>query len=117
MAAGGCLEECYSPCSSSSFKHCKALTFLILSLPGSTVISLKTFGIPLEEVLVNELTRRKHLELRDTMQIEESMGQAVGHRQGNVVQRMFGCIRRIFNRRRNEPSLPQEFTRRGRRVS
>ncbi|XP_046529566.1 rho GTPase-activating protein 36 isoform X3 [Equus quagga] len=79
------------------------------------VISLKTFGIRLEEVLVNELTRRKHLELRAEMQIEESTGQALGRRRGNVVQRMFGRIRRFFSRRRDEPSLPREFTRRGRR--
>ncbi|XP_045708219.1 rho GTPase-activating protein 36 isoform X1 [Phyllostomus hastatus] len=81
----------------------------------SSVQSLKTFGIRLEEVLMNELTRGKHLELRATMQIEESMGQAAGRRRGNVVQRMFGRIRRFFNRRRDEPSLPREFTRRGRR--
>ncbi|XP_008824953.1 rho GTPase-activating protein 36 isoform X1 [Nannospalax galili] len=77
--------------------------------------SLKTFGIRLEEVLVNELTRRKHLELTATMQVEEATGQAVGRRRGNVVQRMFGRIRRFFSRRRNEPTLPREFTRRGRR--
>lgn len=68
-------------------------------------------------MLVNELTRRKHLELTAAMQIEESTGQAVGRRRGNVVQRMFGRIRRFFSRRRDEPSLPREFTRRGRRVS
>ncbi|XP_040600542.1 rho GTPase-activating protein 36 isoform X2 [Mesocricetus auratus] len=73
--------------------------------------SLKTFGIPLEEVLVNELTRRKHLELEAAMQDED----ATGHRRGNVVQRMFGRMRRFFSRSRNEPTLPREFTRRGRR--
>ncbi|KAG3272915.1 rho GTPase-activating protein 36 isoform X1 [Ictidomys tridecemlineatus] len=80
-------------------------------------VSLKTFGIRLEEVLVNELTRRKHQELTATMQIEEATtGQAAGRRRrGNVVQRMFGRIRRFFSRRRNEPTLPREFTRRGRR--
>uniref|UniRef100_A0A452U621 Rho GTPase activating protein 36 n=1 Tax=Ursus maritimus TaxID=29073 RepID=A0A452U621_URSMA len=93
----------------------RTLTFLILSLPGSPAVSLKTFGIRLEEVLVNELTRRKHLELTATMQIEESTGQASGRRRGNVVQRLFGRIRRFFSRRRDEPSLPREFTRRGRR--
>nr|XP_035942836.1 rho GTPase-activating protein 36 isoform X1 [Halichoerus grypus] len=88
--------------------------FLILR-GQQRVVSLKTFGIRLEEVLVNELTRRKHLELTAAMQIEESTGQAVGRRRGNVVQRMFGRIRRFFSRRRDEPSLPREFTRRGRR--
>uniref|UniRef100_A0A7N5JIX1 Rho GTPase-activating protein 36 n=1 Tax=Ailuropoda melanoleuca TaxID=9646 RepID=A0A7N5JIX1_AILME len=78
-------------------------------------VSLKTFGIRLEEVLVNELTRRKHLELTAAMQIEESTGQASGRRRGNVVQRLFGRIRRFFSSRRDEPSLPREFTRRGRR--
>ncbi|KAM4799077.1 rho GTPase-activating protein 36 isoform X4 [Urocitellus parryii] len=80
-------------------------------------VSLKTFGIRLEEVLVNELTRRKHQELTARMQIEEATtGQAAGRRRrGNVVQRMFGRIRRFFSRRRNEPTLPREFTRRGRR--
>ncbi|EGW12018.1 Putative Rho GTPase-activating protein FLJ46335 [Cricetulus griseus] len=34
---------------------------------------------------------------------------------GNVAQRMFGRMRRFFNRRRIEPTLPREFTRRGRR--
>lgn len=87
------------------------------SLLGSPVVSLKTFGIRLEEALVNELTRRKHLELRATMQSKESTGQAAGCRRGNVVQRMFGRMRRFLNRRRDEPSLPREFTRRGRRVS
>uniref|UniRef100_A0A8C9JG97 Rho GTPase-activating protein 36 n=1 Tax=Panthera tigris altaica TaxID=74533 RepID=A0A8C9JG97_PANTA len=82
---------------------------------GSRIVSLKTFGIRLEEVLVNELTRRKHLELTAAMQIEESTGQASGRRRGNVVQRMFGRIRRFFSRRRDEPTLPREFTRRGRR--
>lgn len=66
---------------------------------------------------MNEFTRSKHLELRAAMQIEESTGQAAGRRRGNIVQRMFGRIRRFFNRRRDEPSLPREFTRRGRRVS
>ncbi|XP_054432940.1 rho GTPase-activating protein 36 isoform X1 [Pteronotus mesoamericanus] len=91
--------------------------FLILrgQQRDSSVESLKTFGIRLEEVLVNELTRGKHLELKAAMQIEESTGQAAGRRRGNVVQRMFGRIRRFFNRRRDEPSLPREFTRRGRR--
>ncbi|XP_069319678.1 rho GTPase-activating protein 36 isoform X2 [Eulemur rufifrons] len=80
------------------------------------VASLKTFGIRLEEVLVNELTRRKYLELTAAMQIEEATGQPAGRRRrGNVVQRMFGRIRRFFSRRREEPTLPQEFTRRGRR--
>ncbi|EPY73649.1 hypothetical protein CB1_002657001 [Camelus ferus] len=77
--------------------------------------SLKTFGIRLEEVLVNELTRRKQLELRAAMQTEEATRQAAGRRRGNVVQRMFGRIRRFFSRRQEEPSLPREFTRRGRR--
>ncbi|XP_024422931.1 rho GTPase-activating protein 36 [Desmodus rotundus] len=91
--------------------------FLILrgQQRDSSVESLKTFGIRLEEVLVNEFTRSKHLELRAAMQIEESTGQAAGRRRGNIVQRMFGRIRRFFNRRRDEPSLPREFTRRGRR--
>ncbi|VFV42307.1 rho gtpase-activating protein 36 [Lynx pardinus] len=88
--------------------------FLILR-GQQRVVSLKTFGIRLEEVLVNELTRRKHLELTAAMQIEESTGQASGRRRGNVVQRMFGRIRRFFSRRRDEPTLPREFTRRGRR--
>ncbi|KAM6151175.1 rho GTPase-activating protein 36 isoform 2-T2 [Rhynchocyon petersi] len=87
--------------------------FLILK-GQQRAVSLKTFGIRLEEVLVNELTRRKHLEMRNAMQVEESTGQA-GRRRGNVVQRMFGRIRRFFNRRRDEPALPPEFTRRGRR--
>ncbi|XP_062040213.1 rho GTPase-activating protein 36 isoform X2 [Lepus europaeus] len=78
-------------------------------------VSLKTFGIHLEEVLVNELTRRKHLELTAAMQVEEATGQGAGRRRGNVVQRMFGRIRRFFSRRRNEPILPRAFTRRGRR--
>ncbi|XP_051683498.1 rho GTPase-activating protein 36 isoform X3 [Oryctolagus cuniculus] len=78
-------------------------------------VSLKTFGIHLEEVLVNELTRRKHLELTAAMQVEEATGQGAGRRRGNVVQRMFGRIRRFFSRRRNEPTLPRAFTRRGRR--
>lgn len=117
MAASGCWEECYSPRSSSGFKRCEALTFLILSLRGSSAVSLKTFGIRLEEVLVNEFTRRKHLELTAAMQVEEATGQAAGRRRGNVVQRVFGRIRRFFSRRRNEPTLPREFTRRGRRVS
>ncbi|XP_054573799.1 rho GTPase-activating protein 36 isoform X2 [Eptesicus fuscus] len=90
--------------------------FLILR-GQQRAVSLKTFGIRLEEVLVNEFTRSKQLELRATMQIEESTSQAAGRRRrrGNVVQRMFGRIRRFFNRRREEPSLPREFTRRGRR--
>ncbi|XP_004715437.1 rho GTPase-activating protein 36 isoform X2 [Echinops telfairi] len=87
--------------------------FLILR-GQQRVVSLKTFGIPLEEALVNELTRRKQLELRAAMQVEEATGQAV-RRRGNVVQRMFGRMRRFFNRRREEPSLPAGFTRRGRR--
>ncbi|KAJ1058133.1 hypothetical protein K5549_015730 [Capra hircus] len=83
---------------------------------GSQAVSLKTFGIRLEEVLVNELTRRKQVELRATMQIEEAAGPATsGRRRGNAVQRMFGRIRRFFSRRRDEPFLPREFTRRGRR--
>lgn len=77
--------------------------------------SLKTFGIRLEEVLVNEITRRKHLELIAAMEAENATSS--GRRRGNVVQRMFGRMRRFFNRRRNEPTLPTEFTRRGRRVS
>ncbi|XP_075395378.1 rho GTPase-activating protein 36 isoform X2 [Tenrec ecaudatus] len=78
---------------------------------------LKTFGIRLEEALVNELTRRKQLELRAAMQVEEASGQAVRRRRRrrNVVQRMFGRMRRFVNRRREEPSLPAGFTRRGRR--
>ncbi|KAL6040006.1 hypothetical protein STEG23_015572, partial [Scotinomys teguina] len=80
------------------------------------VASLKTFGIRLEEVLVNEITRRKHLELTTTMQAEDATGPAAGRRRrGNVVQRLFGRMRRFFSRRRNEPTLPREFTRRGRR--
>lgn len=94
------------------------MTSFILSLPGSLAVStLKTFGVRLEEVLVNELTRRKHLELRAEMQVEEATVQAEGRRRGNIVQRVFGRIRRFFSRPRNEPSLPPEFTRRGRRVS
>uniref|UniRef100_H0WG46 Rho GTPase activating protein 36 n=1 Tax=Otolemur garnettii TaxID=30611 RepID=H0WG46_OTOGA len=91
--------------------------FLILSPPDSPVVSLKTFGVRLEEVLINELIRRKHLELTTAaMQVEEATGPATGQRRrGNVVQRLFGRIRRFFSRRRNEPTLPQEFTRRGRR--
>ncbi|XP_050998126.1 rho GTPase-activating protein 36 isoform X1 [Acomys russatus] len=79
--------------------------------------SLKTFGIRLEEVLVNELTRRKHLELTASMQVEDATGSTAGRRRrrGNVVRRMFGRMRRFFSRRRNEPALPREFTRRGRR--
>ncbi|KAM6144018.1 rho GTPase-activating protein 36 isoform 2-T2 [Erethizon dorsatum] len=88
---------------------------LVLRGQDSALSSLKTFGIRLEEVLVNEFARRKHLELRAEMQIEEATSQAEGRRRGNVVQRMFGRIRRFFSRPRNEPSLPQEFTRRGRR--
>ncbi|XP_045439473.1 rho GTPase-activating protein 36 isoform X2 [Pipistrellus kuhlii] len=87
---------------------------------GSSAASLKTFGVSLEEVLVNEFTRSKQLELRAAMQIEEATSQAAGRRRrrGNLVQRMqrvIGRIRRLFNRRREEPSLPREFTRRGRR--
>uniref|UniRef100_A0A2K6EQD1 Rho GTPase activating protein 36 n=1 Tax=Propithecus coquereli TaxID=379532 RepID=A0A2K6EQD1_PROCO len=89
--------------------------FLILR-GQQRVASLKTFGIRLEEVLANEFTRRKHLELTAAMQIEEATGPASGRRRrGNVVQRMFGRIRRFFSRRREEPTLPREFTRRGRR--
>uniref|UniRef100_UPI0034DCEF1C rho GTPase-activating protein 36 isoform 3 n=1 Tax=Rattus norvegicus TaxID=10116 RepID=UPI0034DCEF1C len=77
--------------------------------------SLKTFGIRLEEVLVNELTRRKQRELTDNMQVEDINGSTGRRRRGNVVQRMFGRMRRFFSRRRNEPTLPREFTRRGRR--
>ncbi|XP_052026931.1 rho GTPase-activating protein 36 isoform X2 [Apodemus sylvaticus] len=80
--------------------------------------SLKTFGIRLDEVLVNELTRRKHreLELTPTMQVEDINGSTGRRRRGNVVQRMLGRMRRFFSRRRNEPTtLPREFTRRGRR--
>ncbi|KAL2768170.1 rho GTPase-activating protein 36 isoform 2 [Daubentonia madagascariensis] len=88
-----------------------------LNLRGQQrVASLKTFGIRLEEVLLNELTRRKRLELTAAMQVAEATGQpAGGRRRGNVVQRLFGRIRRFFSRRRNEPTLPREFTRRGRR--
>ncbi|CAO2622306.1 Rho GTPase-activating protein 36 [Lemmus lemmus] len=75
--------------------------------------SLKTFGISLEEVLLNEITRRKHLELTAAMAAENATGPH--RRRGNVVQRMFGRMRRFFSRRRNEPTLPTEFTRRGRR--
>nr|XP_048306250.1 rho GTPase-activating protein 36 [Myodes glareolus] len=75
--------------------------------------SLKTFGIRLEEVLVNEITRRKHLELIAAMEAENATSS--GRRRGNMVQRMFGRMRRFFSRRRNEPTLPTEFTRRGRR--
>ncbi|XP_035305950.1 rho GTPase-activating protein 36 isoform X2 [Cricetulus griseus] len=71
---------------------------------------LKTFGIRLEEVLVNEITRRKHLELEASMLDDDAPGP-----RGNVAQRMFGRMRRFFNRRRIEPTLPREFTRRGRR--
>ncbi|XP_012314140.2 rho GTPase-activating protein 36 isoform X2 [Aotus nancymaae] len=88
--------------------------FVILRGP-ERVVSLKTFGIRLEEVLVNELTRRKQLELTAAMPVEEASRQGSGRRRGNVVQRMFGRIRRFFSRRRNEPTLPREFTRRGRR--
>ncbi|XP_028620851.1 rho GTPase-activating protein 36 isoform X1 [Grammomys surdaster] len=77
--------------------------------------SLKVFGISLEEVLVNELTRRKQRELTATMQVEDINGSTGPRRRGNVVQRMFGRMRRFFSRRRNEPTLPREFTRRGRR--
>lgn len=75
------------------------------------------FGIRLEEVLVNEFTLRKHLELRATMQIEESVSQATSGCQGNRLQKVFGFIRRFFNCRGDHPSLPQEFTRCGHRVS
>uniref|UniRef100_U3BQS8 Rho GTPase-activating protein 36 n=1 Tax=Callithrix jacchus TaxID=9483 RepID=U3BQS8_CALJA len=89
---------------------------LFVTLRGpERAVSLKTFGIRLEEVLVNELPRRKQLELTAAMQVEEANGQGSGRRRGNVVQRMFGRIRRFFSRRRNEPILPREFTRRGRR--
>ncbi|KAK2083845.1 Rho GTPase-activating protein 36 [Saguinus oedipus] len=88
--------------------------FVVLRRP-ERVVSLKTFGVRLEEVIVNELTRRKQLELTAAMQVEEANGQGSGRRRGNVVQRMFGRIRRFFSRRRNEPTLPREFTRRGRR--
>uniref|UniRef100_A0A4W2I2H3 Rho GTPase-activating protein 36 n=1 Tax=Bos indicus x Bos taurus TaxID=30522 RepID=A0A4W2I2H3_BOBOX len=89
--------------------------FLILR-GQERAVSLKTFGIRLEEVLVNELTRRKQVELRATMQMQEAAGPATsGRRRGNAVQRMFGRIRRIFSGRRDEPFLPREFTRRGRR--
>ncbi|XP_016053505.1 PREDICTED: rho GTPase-activating protein 36 isoform X1 [Miniopterus natalensis] len=84
---------------------------------GSSVVSLKTFGVRLEEVLVNEFARGKQLELRAAMQVEDSTGQTAGRRRrrGNVVRRMLGRVRRFFSRRREEPSLPREFTRRGRR--
>ncbi|XP_077002708.1 rho GTPase-activating protein 36 isoform X2 [Tamandua tetradactyla] len=91
--------------------------FLILR-GQERVVSLKTFGVRLEEVLVNELTRRKHLELRAMMPIEDPTRQAVRRhrrRRGNVAQRMFGRIRRFFTRRQDETFLPREFTRRGRR--
>ncbi|XP_049987264.1 rho GTPase-activating protein 36 isoform X1 [Alexandromys fortis] len=74
--------------------------------------SLKTFGVRLEEALVNEITRRKHLELTAAMEAENATGS--GHR-GNAVQRMFGRMRRFLGHRRNESILPTEFTRRGRR--
>uniref|UniRef100_A0A8C2UKR9 Rho GTPase activating protein 36 n=1 Tax=Chinchilla lanigera TaxID=34839 RepID=A0A8C2UKR9_CHILA len=91
--------------------------FLVLRGQDRAVSSFKTFGVRLEEVLVNEFTRRKHLELRAEMQVEEATGQPSGRRRrrGNVVQRLFGRIRRFFTRPRNEPTLPREFTRRGRR--
>ncbi|XP_015844872.1 rho GTPase-activating protein 36 isoform X1 [Peromyscus maniculatus bairdii] len=89
--------------------------FLILT-GQEKAAAFKTFGIRLEEVLMNELTRRKHLELTAAMQVEDATGSAAGRRRrGNVVQRMFGRLRRFFSRRRNEPTLPREFTRRGRR--
>lgn len=93
------------------------MTFLILSPPVPSVISFKTFGIPLEEVLVNELTRSKRLELRAAIQMEESTGQAAGHLRANVVQRIVGHFRRFFSRRQDGPSLPGEFTRHGLPVS
>ncbi|XP_033616444.1 rho GTPase-activating protein 36 isoform X3 [Fukomys damarensis] len=110
----------------SDFKPNRALTtdrsntlennFLVLRGKDRAVSSLKTFGVRLEEVLVNEFTRRKHLQLTAEMQVEEATSRATGRRRrGNVVQRMFGRIRRFFSRTRNEPALPEEFTRRGRR--
>nr|XP_004654024.1 rho GTPase-activating protein 36 isoform X2 [Jaculus jaculus] len=113
----------------SEFKPDRALTadrpntlkkwFLILR-GQERALSLKTFGIRLEEVLVNEITRRKHLELTATaaMRVEEAtvpVGGGRRCRRGNVVQRVFGRIRRFFSRRRDEPTLPRDFTRRGRR--
>ncbi|XP_008069659.1 rho GTPase-activating protein 36 [Carlito syrichta] len=77
--------------------------------------SFKTFGIRLEEVVVNELTHRKQLELTARMQAEGATGAGHRSRRGNVVQRMFGRTGRSFSRSRNEPTLPREFTRRGRR--
>ncbi|XP_006881859.1 PREDICTED: rho GTPase-activating protein 36-like isoform X2 [Elephantulus edwardii] len=80
--------------------------------------SLKIFGLSLEEALMNEFARRKHLDMRRAMESEESTGQAqLGHgrHHGNVVQRLIGHIRHYLSYRNGEPSLPQEFTRRGRR--
>ncbi|XP_069895828.1 rho GTPase-activating protein 36 isoform X3 [Dipodomys merriami] len=95
----------------------KTLEKLLLILRGQER-ALKTFGIRLEEVLVNELTRRKLLELTAMAQNEETTSAPAGprrRRRGNVMQRLFGRIRRFFRRRRNTPTLPPEFTRRGRR--
>ncbi|XP_023574596.1 rho GTPase-activating protein 36 isoform X1 [Octodon degus] len=90
--------------------------FLVLRGQDEAVSSFKTFGIRLEEVLVNEFNRRKYLELKaEEMQVEEATGQAAGRRRGNILQRLFARIRRFFSRPRNEPTLPREFTRRGRR--
>lgn len=95
--------------------------FLRLSLPGSPVLLLKTFGVSLKEVLVNELTRRQHLELLAAMQVEEENSQVSGHRRrrrGNVAQRVFRSLQNFFSHRRwARTALPQDFTRRGRRVS
>ncbi|KAM7044660.1 LOW QUALITY PROTEIN: rho GTPase-activating protein 36 [Molossus nigricans] len=85
--------------------------FLILR-GQQKVISLKTFGIPLEEVLVNELTQKRQ-KLRAAMQMEESTGQAAGYFRATMLQRMIGHICRFFNGKQIEPSLPREFTRHG----
>ncbi|XP_038171796.1 rho GTPase-activating protein 36 [Arvicola amphibius] len=94
--------------------HPNTLEKWLLLLRGQErAASLKTFGIRLEETLVNEITRRKHLELMAAMEAENATGSR--HHRGDVVQRMFGRMRRIFNGRRNAPTLPIAFTRRGRR--
>ncbi|XP_049622682.1 rho GTPase-activating protein 36 [Suncus etruscus] len=83
------------------------------------VLLLKTFGVSLKEVLVNELTRRQHLELLAAMQVEEENSQVSGRRRrrrGNVAQRMFRSLQNFFSHRRwARTALPQDFTRRGRR--
>ncbi|EHB06861.1 hypothetical protein GW7_12767 [Heterocephalus glaber] len=112
----------------SGFKPNRAVTtdrpntlensFLVLRGQDGALSSLQTFGVRLEEVLVNEFTRRKHLELTAAMQVEEANREAIGggpRRRRNIMQRMLGRVRLFFNRPRNEPALPREFTRRGRR--